>query len=382
MRNRSPAAPIKVWSGSPLPADVRQSLARLSQADDVCHIAVMPDVHLTVKVCNGVALATKELIYPEAVGGDIGCGMLAAAFNGEAQVLSSPRQAEAVLTELARRIPANRHGAETMPAALPDELDRTPLSTASLDRLKHRDGRVQLGTLGRGNHFVELQADADDRLWIMIHSGSRGMGQEISTHHLAQAVRHGPGGLCALDSGSESGAAYLRDLDWAIRYADANRLAMLAAAAGVVKDACGYRLDDESLIHIHHNHVRREVHAGQSLWVHRKGAMPADEGQAGVIPGSMGTPSFHVMGRGCEAALRSSSHGAGRLLPRSVAARRISRKEFAHQMQHVWFDASQADRLRDESPAAYKDIRAVMRSQRELTRIWRELRPVLVYKGT
>lgn len=382
MSRPADAAPIKFWSDEPLPFDVRQTLKRLSQADDVWKIAVMPDVHLAHDVCNGVAMATCELIYPQAVGSDIGCGMLAAAFDGDATPLADALLAEKVLSELGAKIPTNRHASETLPSQLPHDLHITPLTISSLDRQKVRDGRVQMGTLGRGNHFLELQADAEDRLWIMIHSGSRAMGQAITAHHLSRAERHGPGGLLALDSRTDAGAEYLSDMAWAVCYAEENRLVMMEAVETVMRNTLGYRLDEMSLIHNHHNHVRCETHFGRIVWVHRKGAMPADDGQPGVIPGSMGTCSFHVTGRGCEAALRSCSHGAGRILPRTSARQQISRKNFLEQMHGVWFDASRADSLREEAPAAYKEIRSVMRAQRDLTRIARELRPILVYKGS
>ncbi len=379
---RKPSSvPMKIWADEPPSAVVAQALRRLSQADDVCRLAVMPDVHLANDVCNGVVVATHELIYPQAVGGDIGCGMLAAAFDGDISPFDDAECAKRVLEDFARRIPANRHSQETQPE-LPDELAESTLSDNRMQRESQRDGRVQFGTLGRGNHFVELQADGEGRLWIMIHSGSRAMGQAITAHHLHHAERHGPGGLLALDNRSEGGAAYLRDMAWAVRYAEENRLAMLRAASGVLSESLGYRLDDKTLLHAHHNHVRCETHFGQPLWVHRKGAMPADEGLSGVIPGSMGTCSFHVTGRGCEAALRSCSHGAGRTLPRHVAQRTIARDDLFRQMHRVWFDESLAGALCEEAPAAYKDVRSVMRAQRELVRITRELRPVLVYKGT
>lgn len=208
------------------------------------------------------------------------------------------------------------------------------------------------------------------------------MGQAISAHHLARAERHGPGGLKAIPADTDAGRAYLRDVLWAIQYAEENRLAMLRAVESTLIDVLGCRLDVQTMIHIHHNHVQRETWNADPLWIHRKGAMPADDGLPGVIPGSMGSYSFHVTGRGCIAALCSSSHGAGRSLPRNIAQRRIDREEFLLQMSGVFFDASRLHQLLDEAPAAYKDVQAVMRAQRELTRIVRRLQPVLVYKGT
>ena len=156
---------------------------------------------------------------------------------------------------------------------------------------------------------------------------------------------------------------------------------MLRAADEVLHESFAIGLDWSTLIHADHNHVRRETHGGEPLWVHRKGALPAGEGMPGVIPGSMGTASYHVTGRGCDDALCSSSHGAGRALSRTEAAQTISPRRLAEEMRGVWFDERHARSLCDEAPSAYKDVRAVMRAQRDLTRIDRQLRPILSYKG-
>jgi tRNA-splicing ligase RtcB len=227
---------------------------------------------------------------------------------------------------------------------------------------------------------VELQADADDRLWLMIHSGSRSMGQAIRDHHLALAKRVGAN-LRAIDAAADAGSAYLRDVDWARAYAAANRRAMAACVESVLRARLGAQLVDGSMISIDHNHVVRERHDEAMLWVHRKGAMPAHDGVAGVIPGSMGTTSYHVTGRGCGEALCSSAHGAGRRLSREKARRGIAARAVHHQMRGVWYDYRLGDALREEAPAAYKDVRAVMRAQTQLVRIERTLRPVLSFKG-
>jgi tRNA-splicing ligase RtcB len=241
---------------------------------------------------------------------------------------------------------------------------------------------VQFGTLGRGNHFLEFQADEQERLWIMLHSGSRAIGQAITAHHVAIAEQHsGKRRLPWLDTAEEEGQAYLADVAWAIRYANESRLAMLRATEQVLHALFGVPLQWDALIHANHNHVRQETNAGQLLLVHRKGALPAAAGEPGVISGSMGSASFHVTGRGCEASLCSSSHGAGRTLSRGEAAQRISPRQLAREMRGVWFDDRHARQLCDEAPSAYKDIHAVMRAQRELTRIGRKLRPLLSYKG-
>jgi tRNA-splicing ligase RtcB len=271
----------------------------------------------------------------------------------------------------------NRHARA---APLPDGLEDLPLSDPRLNALRQRDGRVQFATLGRGNHFVEFQRDAEGRLWLTVHTGSRAMGQAIRDLHLTGAVK-GPTGLLSLDAETDAGRAYLSDMDWARRYAAASRRAIVEAVAGVIETALGVRTVDRSSIACDHNHVRRETHFGEPFWVHRKGATSAAEGEPGVIPGSMGTASFHTEGRGHTDALCSSSHGAGRSMSRAEARGTVSRGRLHRELAGVWYDHRLADRLRDEAPSAYKDVAAVMRAQRPLTRTVRKLRPVLSYKG-
>lgn len=374
---------IRHWLAEPLSKDVARSLERLADEDDVAHVAVMPDVHLSHDVCVGVAVATRSLLYPSAVGTDIGCGMAAVRFQGLADSLADERTAGQLLAGLYRCVPSMRQSRTTMPRELPEELQSMPLSHPKLEKLKSRDGRVQLGTLGRGNHFLEFQRDAAGFLWLMVHSGSRGIGQAIASHHLAiLASKAKTTKLAAMDATSQVGRAYLTDLRWAVCYAESNRRFIIRAASEVVHALLGFEVDPSSLVQGNHNHVRRETHFDQELWVHRKGALSARDGEYGLIPGSMGTASFHVVGRGCPAALRSSSHGAGRSHSRAEAMKSIGTNQLLREMQGIWFDQRQANRLRDEAPSAYKDIFAVMRAQRELTRIDRELRPLLSYKGT
>jgi tRNA-splicing ligase RtcB len=382
MSPQSNAAPMKSWLIEPLPTDVAQSIERLRHADDVRYLAVMPDVHLASEVCLGVALATSRLVYPAAVGSDIGCGMAAIAFDADAEAIADERSAARVLAGLYRAIPAMKHSREVAPVELPPVLPSAALSDPRLQKLAGRDGRYQLGTLGRGNHFVELQADEQGRLWLMVHSGSRGMGQAITMHHLQRAKADGQTDrLVRFDAESPAGEAYLTDVAWAIAYAEQNRLAMIDAVGRLFGELFEVEVDRGTLIHSNHNHVRQESHDGQLLWVHRKGALSAEAGEPGVIPGSMGSASFHVSGRGEAASLCSSSHGAGRQLSRGEAAKVITARRVEQEMQGVWFDHRQTRSLRDEAPSAYKNIHAVMRAQRELTRIDRQLRPLLSYKG-
>jgi tRNA-splicing ligase RtcB len=359
--------------------DVRATIQRIRGGEDVAHVAVMPDVHLARDVCVGTVMATRRLVYPAAVGGDIGCGMLAIGFDADANLLREPKFAGQLLRMIGERIPVHRRHRRRL-LSLPKQLTSESLSHPELQGILNDVGTLQLGTLGGGNHFVELQSDDDRRLWLMIHSGSRAMGQAIRGHHLARAqVRSAS--MMALDTDAPTGQAYLHDQTWARAYASANRRAMADQVLQLMREE--FRIDavESSTIECDHNHVQPEVHFGQQLVVHRKGAMPADADRPGVIPGSMGTLSYHVIGKGCEAALRSSAHGAGRRFSRTAARERFTRTDLRRQMQQVWFDPRLSDALRDESPGSYKDVRQVMTAQAELVSITRTLRPMLVYKG-
>jgi tRNA-splicing ligase RtcB len=372
----------RAWLVDPCSHEVTKSLERLARAADVQRIAVMPDVHLSKEVCVGVALATTTLIYPAAVGADIGCGMLALPFDAEASLLEDEARAMWLLDALRAAVPSLKHSGATRTDAMPETLRKLTLSDPALQRLAERDGLWQLGTLGRGNHFLEFQADDEGRLWLLIHSGSRGMGQAITGHHVHRAGDAPRGSrLVALDASTADGQAYLADVEWAIAYAEANRIAMARCVEELLQSQWRIVPDPTLRIHAHHNHVRREEHCGQRYWVHRKGASAAHEGEAGVIGGTMGTPSFHVTGRGCEDALASSSHGAGRVLPRGEASRTISDRQTTKELRGVWYDARNVARYRDEAPSAYRDIRAVMRAQRDLVRIVRQVTPLLCYRG-
>jgi tRNA-splicing ligase RtcB (3'-phosphate/5'-hydroxy nucleic acid ligase) len=339
----------------------------------------MPDVHLAADVCIGVVVATSHLIYPQAVGSDVGCGMLAVALDLEAASLKDPSVAGRVLAQIGQAVPARRRNRRAT-VAPPDDVARVTLSHGSLEAIRCKQGSIEFATLGSGNHFIEIQTDEDNRLWLMVHSGSRAMGQAIRDHHLSRAEAVG-WGLKALDARTDEGKAYLHDACWARRFADANRRAMARQVGDVVAATLGGRLRWETAITSDHNHVSLEQHAGQEFWVHRKGAMRVRRGESGVLPGSMGSASFHVEGRGQADALCSSAHGAGRILSRTAARHRVTENELRRQMSGVWYDYRQSDRLRDEAPAAYKDIRTVLRAQHDLVKVIRVLRPALNYKG-
>ena len=372
-------ATLHTWLVEPMEPQVAAVVERIRRAPDVRHVAIMPDVHLAKEVTVGTVMATERLLYPQAVGGDIGCGMLAVAFDARAEKLDDPALAGRMLNELGRAVPTMRRHRNAA-ARWPVELEPVQLSHPSLAAAARDEGRVQLGTLGGGNHFVELQADEESRLWLMIHSGSRSMGQVIWSHHIAKAELVGSG-LRVLNFEKPEGQAYATDMQWARRYADANRRAMAFSVEAAAQEVLECGLNWSTLITVDHNHAQRELHFGEELWVHRKGAMPAAHGAAGVLPGSMGTESFHVEGLGYAEALQSSAHGAGRRMSREQARKGVSDHALQRQMEGVWYDYRAARQLREEAPAAYKDIREVLRAQHELVKMTRRLRPLLNYKG-
>ncbi len=370
-------AELQAWWSEPPDAEVRAALNRLRHTPDVVHVAVMPDVHLAEDVCIGVVLASTSTLFPAAVGGDIGCGMATIELGVGADALSDARTAARVLDGFAKGVPVMRHARRDAPE-LPGALRDADVGSPELEALRRREGSLQLGTLGRGNHFLELQTDDDGGLWLVVHSGSRGLGPAIRAAHTKHAQG---GGLVGIAADAPEGAAYLADVQWALAYADASRSHMLEVATRVLQRELGATPREDSTVRCHHNFVRRELHGGRALWVHRKGANAAAVDELGIIPGSMGTATYHVVGRGCVAALCSSSHGAGRAMSRARARRVIGTRRLHDELRGIWYDHRLASQLCEEAPGAYKDIGVVMRAQGELVKIVRRTRPVLVYKG-
>lgn len=238
--SESTLAPVQTWLTAPMKPDVSEAIERLRRAPGVQRIAVMPDVHLATDICIGVVIATSRLIYPQAVGGDIGCGMRAVGFDVDATALRDPTIAGRVLAGLGRAVPARRRNRRAA-LALPAELEQATLSHPTLEAMRRDEGVIEFATLGSGNHFIELQSDEDGRLWLMIHSGSRGLGPAIRDHHMAHGEDVG-GGLKALDAGSHQGVNYLNDAASARRFADASRRAMAEEAGGVIEAILQARL--------------------------------------------------------------------------------------------------------------------------------------------
>lgn len=263
---------VRKWVANPLSEEVEAALRRLALADDVEAIAVMPDVHLAGNVCIGTVVATRRYLYPAAVGGDIGCGMAAIGFEGNAS-MEDARTARRVLTGLRELVPVIKHRSRV---EADEGLWSRSLSCDSLQRLRDREGLVQLGTLGRGNHFLELQSDNQGQYWLMVHSGSRAMGQRIRDHHL-RACEIGRVGFRYVVADTAQGRAYLADVDWALGYAKENRRRILHSAAEVIQTVTGARAESSTYFGCHHNHVELMESVAPALWVHRKGAISAHE---------------------------------------------------------------------------------------------------------
>lgn len=371
---------VSMWLADDLQAETARTLVRMQSLADMQRMAVMPDVHPSRSVCVGCVLGTLEVVYPEAIGGDIGCGMSAVRVQGIDAGHFTPSASRQALMGLGRRVAVMvRPPRVEVPDEGPDGAD---LRDAGLRRLAARLGPTQMGTLGRGNHFVEVQADESGEVWVMVHSGSRGMGQAVAAVYGRVAQKEGVRSvLPGLRMGTAAGQGYLADQEWCVRYAAANRWGLLHAAVAGLRAGVGGRADWGTLIDAPHNFVRVERHGEVEYLVHRKGAAPAPAGALGLIPGSAGTFSVHVEGRGEARAMCSSSHGAGRVLSRGDAKRTLTLGDLRRQMGGVAYDEARAHSLRDEAPGAYRDLRVVLRAQRELVRVVRTLRPLVSFKA-
>jgi tRNA-splicing ligase RtcB len=381
-----PVPQLNIFAAAPLPPGVPDLLARLHQTPGITHIAIMPDVHLAAEFCVGAVIASPSLLFPNAVGGDIGCGILAIQFDAPADLLADAERAARLLAALQTLCPARRRHRNTAPS-LPDQLRDQTLSHPHLTAALHsEDSRLQLGTLGAGNHFLELQSDDSGRLWLMLHTGSRHLGQLIHHHHLAHTHKTRTH-LLALHADSPAGQAYLADVQLARRYAAANRRTLALATVRALEQTLHITPLLDTLLDVDHNHLQPESHpllSSQPLFLHRKGATPAHQNQPGLIPGSMATTSYHTTGKGHAPALCSSSHGAGRALSRTQARQKITPSALRSQLAaaHVWYDPRLTRSLIEEAPAAYKNIRDVMHAQQSLTTITRTLKPLLLHKST
>jgi tRNA-splicing ligase RtcB len=347
------------------------------------HVAAMADVHLGAGATVGSVIAMKDAVSPAAVGVDIGCGMGAVKTNLRASDL--PDSLHELRTDLEASIPVgfSMHDREVRSPAADELWSEFADLTEKVQSLFSR-ARLQLGTLGGGNHFIELCLDTEQNVWFMLHSGSRNIGKELAEIHIAKAKKlaHNRAlpdkDLAVFLAGTEEMKAYRRDLFWAQRYARVNRETMLSLALDVLREHFP-QLETGEAIFCHHNYVAEETHYGHEVLVTRKGAIRAGRGELGIIPGSMGTRSYIVRGLGNAESFESASHGAGRRMSRGEAKRRFSVKDLLEQTKGV--ECRKDGGVIDEIPGAYKPIEQVMENQRDLVEIVAELKQVLCIKG-
>lgn len=390
--------PIKAWTrGVQIEDSARQQLLNLASMPFIHkHVAAMPDVHWGMGATVGSVIATKAAIIPAAVGVDIGCGMIAQQTSLTASDL--PDNLHALRCEIERSIPhgrtdnggANDRGAwgddrelpSKMRAGLESIIDKHP----DLEKAASRASR-HMGTLGTGNHFVEVCLDECGKVWVMLHSGSRGIGNKIGSYFIEKAkedmrrwfINLPDVDLAYIPDGSELFADYVEAVDWAQSFALLNRSAMMDAALRALSNSVRPFALEESAVNCHHNYIARENHFGANVWVTRKGAVRAREGDLGIIPGSMGAKSFIVRGKGNPESFCSCSHGAGRKMSRAEAKRRFTIEDHVAATADV--ECRKDADVIDETPAAYKDIDAVMAAQSDLVDIVHTLKQVLCVKG-
>jgi tRNA-splicing ligase RtcB len=386
--------PVKVYTGEIEPA-ARLQLVNISKLPIVHHhVAAMPDVHLGIGATVGSVIPTKQAIIPAAVGVDIGCGMVATRLSLTANELEES-SLKKVFAQISRDVPVgfNSHGerdartdaAKGFQKDLKKILGKHP-------GIEKRVGRKsswvhQLGTLGGGNHFIEVCLDEENRVWAMLHSGSRGIGNAIGTYFIELAKKDAEKNQVALPDrdlayfpeGARHFDDYVEAVGWAQGYARANREEML----DLVLDAMRRHLPSFEVtggaVNCHHNYVEREKHYGEHVWLTRKGAIRAGAGELGIIPGSMGARSYIVRGKGSAESFHSCAHGAGRKMSRNAAQKQFSLKDLEEQTQGVVCRKDKG--VIDEIPGAYKNIDEVMANQSDLVDVVHTLKQVLCVKG-
>ncbi len=378
--------PIKSWC-DPIDDNALAQARNLARHPaTVRHVALMPDCHQGYGMPIGGVVACKDVIIPNAVGVDIGCGMCAVKTDFPAEEITG-EMIKSIIGKIREVIPVGfkRH-------ALPQPWDRwTEAPEIQVVEQQVKNARYQLGTLGGGNHFVEIQRGDDGAVWLMIHSGSRNFGKQIADVYHRKAldlcqtwhVELSDKDLAFLPIHTPEADAYIAAMNFALEFAAENRRLMMERAM-----QCMMAVMDcvfEAPVNIHHNYAALEHHFGERVWIHRKGATAAQAGQKGIIPGSMGTPSYIVEGLGNPESFTSCSHGAGRKMGRNQASRTLTREACDQAMAGIVFGRWNKDRKGrmdfGEAPQAYKDIEDVIASQRDLIRPLVKLRPLGVIKG-
>lgn len=393
--------PVKMWTqGVPVEEEAKQQLRMTASLPFIYkHIAVMPDVHLGKGSTIGSVIPTQGAIIPAAVGVDIGCGMIAAKTSLHACDL--PDNLSELRDAIEKAVP---HGREVNRSKrdkgawgnVPDEVNKAWLQLDpdfkqiinKYPKLEKTNNREHLGTLGTGNHFIEICLDENQSVWFMLHSGSRGVGNAIGSLFIELAKkdmeRHFINlphrDLAYLVEGSEHYEDYVFAVDWAQRFARLNREIMMANVISAARKiiAKPFTMEMEA-VNCHHNYVQKETHFGQDILVTRKGAVSAQKGELGIIPGSMGAKSYIVRGKGNPDAFCSCSHGAGRTMSRTEAKRRFTVDDQIKATQGV--ECRKDQNVIDEIPMAYKDIDAVMAAQSELVEIVHTLKQIVCVKG-
>jgi len=375
------------WASVLEPDTLAQAQRTASMPFVFPHLALMPDAHLGKGATVGSVIPTLDAIMPAAVGVDMGCGMIAL-------------RTQFTLGDFAGRDLRNLR--QSIEAAIPLSAGKcnTALTETAAKRVAEleadaavdyetfaRNWRLQLGSLGSGNHFIEVTADEEQRVWLFLHSGSRGLGNKIAMHHIGVAatlcrqryIQLPDRDLAYLVADTDEFDAYIRDLQWAQKFALLNREEMMDRLAGSVEAWIGEPIVSDERVNCHHNFTQREEHFGKQLWVSRKGAIEADAGRPGLIPGSMGTASYVVTGLGNALSLNSSPHGAGRAFSRSAARRQFTIDDLRAAMAGIEY--RDTDAFIDEIPAAYKDIDQVMADSADLVEIRHTLRQIVNVKG-
>jgi tRNA-splicing ligase RtcB (3'-phosphate/5'-hydroxy nucleic acid ligase) len=351
------------------------------------HIALMPDAHLGKGATVGSVIPTVRAIIPAAVGVDIGCGMIAVRTQFEVGDLDG-RDRRPLRLAIERAVPlsAGKYNVALSDTARPRIAQLESRATVDYDEVVAR-WRLQLGTLGSGNHFIEVTVDETNRVWLFLHSGSRGIGNRLAMRHIKVAQEYvrrerivvPDRDLAYLEEDTDEFWAYIRDLTWAQEYALLNREEMMDRVVACFEEWCGDKVVETERINCHHNFTQRETHYGEEVWLSRKGAIEATQGKPGLIPGSMGTASYVVSGKGNPVSLNSSPHGAGRNFSRTAARRRFTRAQLREAMRGIEYRDTAA--FLDEIPQAYKDVDQVMADAADLVEITHTFHQIVNVKG-
>jgi len=381
--------PVKVWAKYVDPHAWKE-IDNLSRLPFIYHhLAFMPDVHGGMGMPIGGVLASKKVVIPNAVGVDIGCGMCAVKTNLMADDISKELMRKQIMSGIRKRIPLgmDHHTDQQNEGFMPQGHNIEQLHVVSR---QYASARRQVGTLGGGNHFIELQKDDDGYLWIMLHSGSRNLGKQVGEYYNKIAKGLNEMYHTAVDSswqmhflplGSKEFNAYWKEMTYCVDFAFCNRKLMMDRIMEIIADAIP-SVEFEPMINIAHNYAAWEHHYDNDVIVHRKGAVRAREGEIGIIPGSQGTSSYIVEGLGCPEAFMSSSHGAGRLMSRTEAIRTLSlEKEIEMLDSKGIIHGIRSPKHLDEAASAYKNIDEVMANQQDLVKIITRLSPLAVIKG-